>query len=165
MSEQGFVARIRWQADADPIWEVETTHGGFETAEDAALFANGFLEAGADELRLDSGRLHLTLTDHSSSELSAESVDIWRLRDDGTECQVADDHDFERMPISIERLSAMGFDGGFTQIKYGVTDATGAQVNVVLGLNETGNLSVTVENPVAPPIEDASFAFGIIPRA
>lgn len=165
MSEERFVARIRWQADADPTWEIETAHGGFETAEDAALFANGFLEAGADELRLDSGRLLLTLTDHTSIELPAETVQIWRLHDDGADCQVADDQDFERAPISIERLSAMGFDGGFTQIKYGVTDAAGVQVDVVLGLNETGNLSVTVGTALSGPREDASFAFGIIPRA
>jgi hypothetical protein len=165
MSQERFVARIRWQADADPTWEIETAHGGFETAEDAALFANGFLEAGADELRLESGGLVLTLTDRSSSELPADAVQIWRLRDDGTDCQVADDQDFERVRISIERLSAMGFDGGFTQLKYGVTDSAGAQVNVVLGLNETGNLSVTVESAPAGPGEDASFAFGIIPRA
>lgn len=165
MSEERFVARIRWQADADPIWEVETSHGGFETAEDAALFANGFLEAGADELRLESGRLLLTLTDRSLSELPPDAVQIWRLRDDGMDYQVADDQDFERVPISIERLSAMGFDGGFTQIKYGVTDAAGSQVNVVLRLNEIGSLSVTVEGTSPEQSEDASFAFGIIPRA
>jgi hypothetical protein len=165
MSEERFVARIRWQADADPTWEIETTHGGFETAEDAALFANGFLEAGADELRLECGRLLLALTDHSSRELPADAVQIWRLTDDGADCQVADDQDFERVPMSIERLSAMGFDGGFTQIKYGVTDAAGVQVDVVLGLNETGNLSVTVEAAPSRPGEAASFAFGIIPRA
>jgi hypothetical protein len=134
-------------------------------AEDAALFANGFLEAGADTLRLESGRLYLTLTDHSSAELPVDAVQIWRLPDDGAECQVADDRDFERVPLSIERLSAMGFDGGFTQIKYGVTDTMGAQVNVVLGLNETGNLSVTVEAAPSDLVEGASFAFGIIPRA
>jgi hypothetical protein len=38
-------------------------------------------------------------------------------------------------------------------------------VNVVLGLNETGNLSVTVDAVPAESGEDASFAFGIIPRA
>lgn len=165
MLEERFVARIRWQADADPTWEIETAHVGFNAAEDAALFANGFLEAGADHLRLECGRLLLKLTDSSSSELAPEAVQIWRLRDDGAECQVADDQDFELVPISIEGLSAMGFDGGFTQIKYGVTDAAGVQVNVVLGLNETGNLSVTVDAVPAESGEDASFAFGIIPRA
>jgi hypothetical protein len=165
MSEQRFTARIRWQADVDPTWEMETSHPGFETAEDAALFANGFLEAGADELRLESGRLILTLTDGTSVEPPADAVQIWRLPDDGTDCQIADDADFERTTISIERLSAMGFDGGFTQIKYGVTDGTGAQVDVAVELNETGNLSVTVEAPAPDSVEHASLAFGIIPRA
>jgi hypothetical protein len=27
MSHERFTARIRWQADADPTWEVETSHG------------------------------------------------------------------------------------------------------------------------------------------
>jgi hypothetical protein len=165
MSQERFTARIRWQADADPTWEIETAHDGYRTAEDAALFANGFLEAGADELRLEAGRFFLTLTDRSSIELPSDSVQIWRLPDDGAELQVADDRDFKRVHESIEHLSALGFDGGFTQIKYGVTDATGAQVNVVLGLNETGNLSVTVEDIPGELLEDASFAFGIIPRA
>ena len=165
MSQERFAALIRWQADADPSWEIETAHSGFGSPEDAALFANGFLDAGADELRLEGGRLYLTLSDHTCTEVPPDSVQVWRLRDDGTECQVADDLDFERASISIDRLSAMGFDGGFTQLKYGVTDAAGAQVNVVLRLNETGNLTVTVQaTPRAAP-EDASFAFGIIPRA
>jgi hypothetical protein len=165
MSQEHFTARIRWQADADPSWEIETSHDGFESAEDAALFANGFLEAGADELRLESGRLLMTLTDGSSVELSGDTAQIWRLPEDGSDCQVADDGDFERASISIPDLSAMGFDGGFTQIKYGVTDAAGGQVNVTIALDETGNLSVTVEAPRAEPSEDASFAFGIITRA
>jgi len=165
MSQQYFTARIRWQADADPTWEIETAHEGFETAEDAALFANGFLDSGADELRLDAGRLLLTLTDHSTIELPSTAIQIWRLPDDGSDLQVADDMDFEKMSLSIERLSAMGFDGGFTQIKYGVTDAAGIQVNVVLRLNETGNLSVTVEAPPEDLPDPASFAFGIITRA
>ena len=83
----------------------------------------------------------------------------------GLTCQVADDQDFERVPISIERLSAMGFDGGFTQIKYGVTGPSGVQVNVVLGLNETGNLSLTVEETSPELSKDASFVLGIIPHA
>jgi hypothetical protein len=165
MSQERFTARIRWQADVDPSWELETAHPGFETAEDAALFANGFLEAGADELRLESGRLILTFTDCSSVEFPSDSAQIWCLPDDGTDCQVADDADFERASISIEHLSAMGFDGGFTQIKYGVTDVTGAQVDVAVELNETGNLSVTVESPSRDSAEEASFAFAILPRA
>jgi hypothetical protein len=165
MPHERFTARIRWQADADPSWEIETTHAGFETAEDAALFANGFLDVGADELRLEDGRLLMMLTDRSSIELPPDSLQIWRLPDDGTDCQVADDGDFERAPISIDRLSALGFDGGFTQIKYGVTDTAGTQIDVALQLNEVGNLSVTVGGPRAEVDEDASFALGIIARA
>jgi hypothetical protein len=165
MSQDRFTARIRWQADVDPTWEVETSHGGFETAEDAALFANGFLDAGADELRLESGRLRLTFTDRSTVELPESAVEVWRLPDDGDDCQVADDRDFELVSVTMERLSAMGFDGGFTQLKYGVTDSAGAQVDVAISLNETGNLSVTVEDGATDPVEDASFAFGVIARA
>jgi hypothetical protein len=165
LSQDRFTARIRWQADADPTCEIETSHAGFETAEDAALFANGFLDAGADELRLESGHLFLTLTDRSTIELRQVTIDVWRLPDDGGDYQVADDNDFARTPITIERLSAMGFDGGFTQIKYGVTAAAGAQVDVSIALNETGNLTVTVETRPTEPTDGASFAFGVIARA
>ena len=65
----------------------------------------------------------------------------------------------------LDQLSAMGFEGGFTQIKYGVVNSIGGQVSVAIGLNETGNLSVTVETALPGRVDDASFAFGIIPRA
>jgi hypothetical protein len=165
MPGQAFTAHIRWQADVDPGWEIETLHSGFDTAEDAALFANGFLEPGADELRLDCGHLSLTLTDHSSIDLVEEAIRIWRLPDSGEDFQVADDSDFQQISMTLAQLSALGFDGGFVQIKYGVTDTAGAQVQVALTLNETGNLSVTVEEASPEPMEEASFAFGIIPRA
>ena len=165
MPPQTFTAHIRWQADVDPSWEIETQHVGFETAEDAALFANGFLEAGADELRLRSGHLSLALTDRSSVELGEGVVQIWRLPESDDELQVADDVDFQRVSMTLPQLSALGFDGGFVQIKYGVTGSGGAQVQVAVTLNETGNLSVTVDEPGDGSMDDASFAFGIIPRA
>lgn len=165
MPPHTFTAHIRWQADVDPTWEIETLHGGFETAEDAALFANGFLEAGADELRLRSGHLSLALTDQSSVELGEGVVQIWRLPESDDELQVADDVDFQRVSMTLPQLSALGFDGGFVQIKYGVTDSDGAQVQVAVTLNETGNLSVTVDEPGDGSMDDASFAFGIVPRA
>jgi hypothetical protein len=163
------MARLRWQADADACWELETTHGGFATPEDAALFANGFAEAGADELRLDSGRLVLTLTDGSSVELPPDAVEIWRIPDDGHEHQVADDADFARVSLSLAELSTGGLDGGFIQIKYGVTTSAGEQIDVAISLDETGLLSLTVEERSAHDVDqedsDASFTLGIIPRA
>ena len=71
MSSDSFTARVRWQADADPAWELETSHGGFANPEQAALFANGFTNRAADELRLDDGRVCMTLTDGSTFELAA----------------------------------------------------------------------------------------------
>jgi hypothetical protein len=161
-----FVARLRWQADADPCWELETTHRGFATPEDAALFANGFADAGADELRLDSGRLALTMTDRSMIDLRPEAVQIWRLPDDGSDHQVADDVDFHRQSLTFGQLSAAGLDGGFIQIKYGVMTSAGEPVDVAISLDETGLLSVTVEErPLDEVDQGASFTLGIIPKA
>lgn len=165
MSRQVFTAHIRWQADVDPGWEIETSHPGFQSAEDAALFANGFLEAGADELRLASGRLSLSLTDRSSIDLPEDAVQVWRLPQSAEDIQIADDADFHLVSMNLSQLSALGFDGGFVQIKYGVTDAAGTQVQVGLSVNETGNLSVTVDETRDEMPEAASFVFGIIPRA
>jgi hypothetical protein len=166
MPQPPFTARIRWQADADPSWEIETLHPGFETAEDAALFANGFLEAGAEELRLEGSRLLLSLADRTVQELSADSIQVWRLPESAEDVRVADDADFQRVILSPEQLSALGFDGGFMQVKYGVSDAAGAQVVVVIETNEIGNLSVTVEELRGDEAiaAGASFALGIIAR-
>jgi hypothetical protein len=166
MPQPPFTARIRWQADADPSWEIETLHPGFETAEDAALFANGFLEAGAEELRLEGSRLLLSLADRTVQELSTDSIQVWRLPESAEDIRVADDADFQRVNVSLDQLSALGFDGGFMQIKYGVSDASGSQVVVVIETNEIGNLSVTVEEPRDDGTAgaDASFALGIVAR-
>jgi hypothetical protein len=37
MSSDSFTPRIRWQADADPAWELETSHDGFVNPEEAAF--------------------------------------------------------------------------------------------------------------------------------
>lgn len=166
MPSRSFIARLRWQADADACWELETTHGGFATPEDAALLANGFAEAGADELRLESGRLILTLTDGSRVELRPDAVQIWRLPDDGQEHQVADDAELTRLGLSLAELSDNGLDGGFTQIKYGVTSSVGEPIDVAITLDETGLLSLTVEERAADDSDrEASFTLGIIPKA
>jgi hypothetical protein len=168
MSSDSFTARIRWQADADPAWELETSHGGFANPEQAALFANGFTNRAADELRLDDGRVCMTLTDGSTFELAAEIVQVWRLPEDCAEGEehypVADDWDFHRVAISFDELSALGLDGGFAQIKYGVVDPNGTGVDVAIALDATGLLTVTVNEKADETLQDASFALGIIPR-
>jgi hypothetical protein len=161
-----FTARLRWQADADPCWELETAHSGFTTPEDAALFANGFAAAGADDLRLLAGRLVMTLTDGTMLDLHPDAVQIWHLPDDGQEHQVADDGDFRRSLLTLAELSEAGLDGGFNQIKYGVTTLTGEPVDVAINLDDTGVLSLTVEERAADEVtQEASFILGIIPKA
>ena len=166
MSSDFFTARIRWQADTDPAWELETSHGGFVNPEQAALFANGFADTAADELRLVSGRLLMTLTDGTTLDLEPGAVQVWRLPENGEEPRVADDADFQRVSMTFDQLSSLGLDGGFVQIKYGVLDPTGNGIDVAIALDETGLLTVTVEETgVDEMAEDASFTLGIIPRA
>jgi len=112
MSSDSFTARIRWQADADPAWELETSHDGFVNPEEAAFFANGLTNPAAVELRLDDGRVWLTLIDGSTFELAADVVQVWRLPEDGVEGEdhypVADDSDFRRVTMTFDELSAIG---------------------------------------------------------
>jgi hypothetical protein len=165
MTPRPFSARIRWQSDADPCYELETHHPGFATADDAALFANGFSAAGADELRLSDGALVLTLTDGSQVELPLEVVQVWRLQDDGQEIQVADDIDFQLAAVTFEELSSQGLDGGFVQVKYGVLDPDNEPLDVAVYLDETGLLGVTVHARGQDEGGEASFALGVITRA
>ena len=169
MSSDSFTARIRWQADADPAWELETSHDGFADPEEAAFFANGLTNRAAVELRLEEGRVWLTLIDGSTFELAADVVQVWRLPEDGMEGEehypVADDSDFYRVAMTFDELSAIGLDGGFAQIKYGVVDPNGAEVDVAISLDETGLLTVTVNEKTADELaQDASFVLGIIAR-
>lgn len=164
MTTGEFTARIRWQSEMNPCFELETRHRGFSTAEDAALFANGFSDAGALDLRLARGRLTLVLTDGAESELEPESVQVWELPDDGQEYQVADDSAFELVPRTPAELSARGLDGGFVQLKYGVLAPDHSIVDVAVDVDETGLPEVTVHEPAGDDTEVASFSLGIIVR-
>jgi hypothetical protein len=164
MSTTQFTARIRWQCDANPCFELETRHTGFATAEEAALFANGFSEAAAAELQLARGQVLFTRVDGSESELERDAITVWHLPDDGQDFQVADDEDFEVVPLSFAAMSAMGLDGGFLQIKYGVLGRSQEVVDVAVEINETGLPEVTVHESDEDVGEAASFSFSIIAR-
>lgn len=162
-----FAARIRWQAEADPAWELETHHPGFSSAEDAALFANGYGDAGVADLRLDGGNLLLTLTDGSTAALAADGASVWHFAGAIDENTVARDVDFERVDLTFSALSSRGIDGGFVPLVYAVLGPNAEPLDVSINVDELGMLRVTVErNPAgAPPPPDASLLFGVIPRA
>ena len=73
---RAFAARIRWQAVSDPALELETHHPGFDSAEDAALFANGIDARSAAGLALEGGVLRLRLTDGASEVIDAAWVTV-----------------------------------------------------------------------------------------
>ena len=67
--------------------------------------------------------------------------------------------------MTFDELSAIGLDGGFAQFKYGVVDPNGAEVDVAISLDETGLLTVTVNEKAADELaQGASFVLGIIAR-
>lgn len=164
MSDGTFSARIRWQSEIDPCIELETRHPGFSTAEEAALYANGFSEDAALELRLDGGCLTLSLADGTLVELDSDSVSVWELPDDGQEIQVADDSDFRLVRQTAADFTARGLDGSFVQLRYGVLCADQAVVDVAVDVDETGLPEVTVHEGGNDPDEPASFSLGIIVR-
>ncbi len=164
MSTAQFSARIRWQSEIDPCFELETRHGGFPGAEEAALFANGFSEAAALDLRLTTGRLVLSLTNGSEIELQQDSVQVWELPDSGEEYQVADDSQFQLVPLTLNQVSGRGLDGGFVALKYGVLGPDQAIADVTVEVDETGLPEVKVHEASDDQSEAASFALGIIVR-
>jgi hypothetical protein len=166
-----YAVRIRWQAAADPGWEVESHHGGFETAEDAALFANGLGDADVAALELGRGEFRLELTDGTVEALPPAAVTVWALESPTAGDGVATDTDFRRVPVEPPQLSKRGLDGGFVPLGYAVLGPGGEPLDVTIAIDgDLGTLNVTVDSPATdgemppPPVGDG-LLFGVIPRA
>ena len=120
-----YVARIRWRCDVDPDWELDTRHPGFDAWREAACFANGLSEEGAGILFLQDGALVLQLVNGRDVVLDSQDTVIWqRLRPRSGE--TPDDVNFVRVQAGPDELSAMGLDGCFSPLRFGVDDARGA---------------------------------------
>lgn len=163
----GFAARVRWRSEVDPAWEIETRHDGFAMPEDAALFANGFSTRSPTTLILRGGRMEMGFSDGTTRPIRGGEYQLWRLPRDFDASQPADDASFDAVEMSLESLTGSGLDGRWAQLAYGVLGPTGEMVDVILEVDETGDLKVIAidETPGMADGEIASFGLGVVPRA
>lgn len=119
-----YAARIRWTCVADPDWEIDTRHFGFESWRQAACFANGLSEDGASALFLDEGRLILQLVDGRDLLLDENEATIWRRASDMS-AALPENLRFLRDQAGLRKLSAIGLDGAFSPLRFGVDDLRG----------------------------------------
>jgi hypothetical protein len=121
-----FAARIRWRRIADPDWEIDTRHPGFESWREAACFANGLTEEGACGLFLYEGVLVLQLVNGRDVIVEESEIVIWQ-REAPPDATLPKDSEFIRMALDLGQLSAMGLDGAFGPMRFGVDDVRGSQ--------------------------------------
>jgi hypothetical protein len=121
-----FAARIRWRRIADPDWEIDTRHPGFESWREAACFANGLTEEGACGLFLYDGVLVLQLVNGRDVIVEESEIVIWQ-REAAPDAGLPKDSEFMRVALDLGRLSAMGLDGAFSPMRFGVDDVRGSQ--------------------------------------
>jgi hypothetical protein len=120
-----YVARIRWTFAADPDWEIDTRHVGFESWRQAACFANGLMEEGASALFLQDGVLVLELVNGRDGVVDGHETVIWQ-RMNPRSAVVPDDLSFVRATVGPGELSAMGLDGALRPMRFGVDDLRGS---------------------------------------
>jgi hypothetical protein len=114
-----YVARIRWRHVADPFWEIDTRHHGFESWRVAACFANGLTEDGAAALSLHDGDLVLHLVNGRDARLEGGDAVIWERAEAP---ELPEDLRFVRAAVGPRELSAMGLDGPFSPMRFGVDE-------------------------------------------
>jgi hypothetical protein len=119
-----YVARIRWRCDVDPDWEIDTRHPGFEAWREAACFANGLSEGGPCILFLQDGALVFQMVNGRGVVVDSQDIVIWQ-RANPRNRDTPDDINFVRASEGPDELSAMGLDGCFTPVCFGVDDAWG----------------------------------------
>jgi hypothetical protein len=121
-----FAARIRWRRIVDPDWEIDTRHLGFESWRQAACFANGLTEEGACALFLYEGVLVLQLVNGRDLIVEDSETVVWQ-REDPADARLPEDSEFIRTALDLGQLSAMGLDGAFSPMRFGVDDLRGSQ--------------------------------------
>jgi hypothetical protein len=119
-----YVARIRWRCNVDPDWEIDTRHPGFEDWREAACFANGLSEEGPCILFLQDGALVLQLVNGRDVVVDSRDIVTWQ-RANPRNSATPDDINFVRSSEGPDELSALGLDGCFTPVRFGVDDAWG----------------------------------------
>ena len=154
-----FTVQIRWRSSSDCHWELETTHRGFASAEEAVLFATGlasnavrclWVERGVLILELEGGRL----VEHDGT------TDVWKLSDEPAE--LPEEARFERVNTCSQDLSDTGLRGMFVARCFLVTDPFGRPLSISVQVDlQRDVVRVTVASS-ATPEEMTPF---IIPRA
>lgn len=164
---ESFSVRMRWQAEADCTWELETQHPGFPSAEEAALFANGLADVGVADLRLERGELRMVLADGSSMAIDPDAVTVWTLAKEAAGKRAATDADFSRVEVPLATLSRHGLDGAFVPLAYSVIGPDAEPIDVRILLDEDlGTMDVTVAlDDDTVPSDQRLLLFGLIPRA
>lgn len=110
---------------ANPDWEIDTRHLGFESWREAACFANGLTEDGACALLLYEGVLLLQLVNGRDVIVDAHDVVVWQRERAPDEC-LPEDSAFIRTALDFDELSAIGLDGAFRPMRFGVDDLHGS---------------------------------------
>lgn len=157
-----FSARIRWRRVADPDWEIDTRHLGFESWREAACFANGLTEEGATALFLYDGVLVLQLVNGQDVIVEDSEIVVWQ-RENPTDGGLPKDLEFIRAALVPEQLSAMGLDGAFSPMRFGVDDLCGSQRIDVRVEADVRRRTVLVTLAVAGEGVDASSKAPISP--
>jgi hypothetical protein len=137
-----YTARIRWRR-ADPTFEIETTHTGFATAEEAALFANAIPPEAPQRLRVFQGRTKIFSGEDVEITLPFD-IKVWVLRPEAADQEVVTDEDF--LSLDLFNTPLPDLDDEWEPSQYGVSGTGGAAVNVSLELDEQGRLHVTIED-------------------
>jgi hypothetical protein len=148
---KSYSVHVRWRVVEDPRWEIETGHLDCESAEAAALFANGLGPAALAGLECDRRCIVAVLND--GVRRPCEVVGVWRLAAyAGEPFELVTDEDFE--PVTLETLETLTpANRTFAPIRYCVY-ADGAALDVKVDLaEETGTVEVTVfdEEPAELP--------------
>ncbi len=161
-----FSALIRWRGP-DPTVEIETRHHGFDSPEEAALFANAFAPGAPLALRLRAGEdVELLMPEGHYLPHPASDTTVWTIPGLSAaefEITVTDDGDFEPFPFAGFPFEGSAH-GQYEQAQYAVLAQDGSRVNVTLDWDDFDHLRVTVEESV-PTDPTPTFALGSLPKA
>ncbi len=106
---------------ADPDWEIDTRHLGFESWRHAACFANGLTEEGVCALFLYEGVMVLQLVNGREMLVDDGETVVWH-RERPHDAISPEEAPFFRTAVDLSQLSAIGLDGAFSAMYFGVDD-------------------------------------------
>ena len=162
-----FTAIIRWRGP-DPTIELETRHPGFQSPEEAALFANVIPPESPLALRLAAGpTIELLQPDGRYVSFPPTDACVCRLPLGALsthEIVVANDNDFEPHAFS-EFLFPASALGDYDQAQYAVLDQAGNPLDVVVEWDEAEHLKVTVQETSVSDEPETTFVLGALPQA